>query len=163
METAYIRTGWLKAMTPISQNSGSTPQKLQPHSSPQSTVDTCRAHVGQANSNDPLVNPQHQDETVLLFLDLMYKIRSSLRSNTYSMSFPREAEQCDTPITGAHPLIPLLGNGNHLSSLPFCPNLPDIKEVCNVQSLQHLGVNPIHTGALPLLSFLTYKRPLPWI
>lgn len=124
METAYIRTGWLKAMTPISQNSGSTPQKLQPHSSPQSTVDTCRAHVGQANSNDPLVNPQHQDETVLLFLDLMYKIRSSLRSNTYSMSFPREAEQCDTPITGAHRLIPLLGEWEMGTTSRVCHSVP---------------------------------------
>lgn len=156
METAYIRTGWLKVMTPISQNSCSTPQKFQLHSSPQNTVDTCRAHRTSKLT-------QHQDGTVLLFLNLRYGIRSSLHSSTYSMSFPREAEQCDTPITGAHPLIPLLGNGNNLSGLLFCPNHLDIKEVCNVQSLQHLGVNPIHTGPLPLLSFLTYKRPLPWV
>jgi len=35
------------------------------------------------------------------------------------INVPREAEQCDSPIIGAHPLVPFLENGDHHPGLPL--------------------------------------------
>ncbi|TWW73477.1 hypothetical protein D4764_15G0008710 [Takifugu flavidus] len=62
------------------------------------------------------------------------------------IDFPREAEECDPPIVGTHPLVPTLKNRDHHPSLPVqghCPRCPrNVAEACqpgqpyNIQSLK---------------------------
>lgn len=56
-------------------------------------------------------------EFALLPLNLRFDKQSGI-------NFPGEGEQCDTPVTGAHPLVPIFINGNHNPGLQlhrYCP------------------------------------------
>ncbi|XP_040908617.1 NACHT, LRR and PYD domains-containing protein 14-like, partial [Toxotes jaculatrix] len=62
------------------------------------------------------------------------------------IDFPREVEDCDPPIVGAHPPVPLLEKRNHHPCLPlqrYCPRLP-----CNIQILEVLRTDLIHPRCL---------------
>ncbi|TWW63607.1 hypothetical protein D4764_03G0006150, partial [Takifugu flavidus] len=71
------------------------------------------------------------------------------------IDFPREAEECDPPIVGTHPLVPTLKNRDHQPGLPVqghCPRCRhNVAEACqpgqpyNIQSLKIPRVDVIRS------------------
>ncbi|TWW54348.1 hypothetical protein D4764_0154740 [Takifugu flavidus] len=78
----------------------------------------------------------------------------------------REAEECDPPIVGTHPSVPLLKKRDYHPGLPIqwhrprCPR--DVAELCqprqpyNIQSLKELRADLIHPRGLATEEFFDY-------
>ncbi|TWW54872.1 hypothetical protein D4764_0236780, partial [Takifugu flavidus] len=83
----------------------------------------------------------------LFLLDQRFNYQSNPFFQHPGIYFPREAEECDSPIVGTHPLVHTLKSRDHHPSLPVqqrhCPRCPrNVAEACqpgqpyNIQSLK---------------------------
>ncbi|MEQ2317134.1 hypothetical protein AMECASPLE_039664, partial [Ameca splendens] len=99
-------------------------------------------------------------KTTLLLLKQMFDYQLDSPLQHPGVCLTREGEECDPPIVGTHPPVPLLVKGEHHTGLPVqrhCPRLPcNVEERCqprqphNIQRLQVLMADFIHPEPLPL-------------
>ncbi len=89
------------------------------------------------------------------------------------IDFSGKAEECDPPIVGTHPPVPLLKKGDHHPFCPVqrhCPRPPcNVTEACqprqphHIQGLEVLRADLIHPDALPLRSLQTTSVTSAWV